>query len=359
VRFVHKTEAAALPANLPQIDKFAVQTDHTIYIIGEILDIMKMYKAVIMRIFITIILLTNLCFAHGCKKNKTQQKNETVIPQKIESEIAVVPVIEKSQPYNTNEVELIKKTKPVAELAEKEKPQPKQELSEVDKILKKLNGSANNIKTYQADIYHLSSQPLFDSKTLRTGSIHYQRSRGQSLLRIDFNTLKQDEQPQEKYVENFFFDGVWLTVIDHQLKEVKRYQLVDPKQIDSEKGVDAFDLITEHLPIVGFTGTDTLKRDFVISLTDPNENTPANWTQLRLKVKPDSRFKDDWVHIDFWIDNKQYLPVKMVTLTTEDELYELSFEDAKVNKPIDASTFKPIVPEGFTLAEEKPIQKNQ
>lgn len=295
-----------------------------------------------MRVFITLLLLSSMSFAQGCKKNTPQQDNQVVTTQKVESAITVLPVEAPAE-------------KPQVKPASK----PQRQVSEVDKILEKLNNSAKKIETYKANVYHLTRQPMFDSQTLRTGVMYYQRKHGQSLLRIDFNTLKQDQQPVEKYIEQFYFDGIWLSRVDYQLKEVKKYQLVDPNDIDSEKGVDAFDLISEHLPIVGFTGTDKLKNQFDISLAEPNENDPSQWKKLRLKVKPDSRFKDDWVHIDFWIDTTQYLPVKMVTLTTEDEIYELGFKNSQVNQPIDSSVFKVTIPAGFTLAEEKPLKKKE
>jgi len=237
--------------------------------------------------------------------------------------------------------------------------EPAPKLSEVDEVLMKLNQSTKKIRTYQAKINHLSRQPLFDSQTLRTGKLYYQRAAGQSLLRVDFNTIKQDDQPQEKYIEQFFFDGLWLTVISHPLKEVKKYQLLDPNEIDADKGVDAFDLIDEHLPIVGFSSTDKLKKEFDIKLAEPNENEPADRLRLRMDVKADSVYKDDWLWIDFWIDKNLYLPAKMATFTTEEEIYEFEFNEPKLNEPIKGTVFEPKVPKGFVLAEEVPLKRKR
>ncbi len=230
-------------------------------------------------------------------------------------------------------------------------------VDKVDEILAKLNKRSGEIKTYQCKLEHLSRQPLFDSQTLRTGRMWYLRDKSKSLLRVDFNTLRQDDQPQEKYVEQFFFDGVWLTRVDYQLKEVKKHQLIDPNKLEENEGVDAFDLISEHLPIVGFTGTDKLKKEFDITPVEPNKAEPNNWVQLHMTVKPDSVYKDDWVWIDFWIDTKLYLPAKVVTLSTQEDTYEISFINAKVNEPIDADAFRVVVPEGFVEAEVVPLKK--
>ncbi len=228
----------------------------------------------------------------------------------------------------------------------------------VDVILTRLNKRSGEIKTYQCKLEHLSRQPLFDSRTLRTGKMWYLRGKKKSLLRVDFDTIKQDQEPEEKYVEQFFFDGVWLTRIDYQLKEVKKYQLVDPNKLEEGESIDAFDLLSENLPIVGFTGTDKLKKEFNITLAEPNSNESKDTIRLHMEVKPDSVYKDDWVWIDFWIDKKLYLPAKVVTLSTQDDIYEISFINAKVNEPIDPEVFKVVVPEGFVESEKVPLKKS-
>jgi outer membrane lipoprotein-sorting protein len=263
------------------------------------------------RTIVVVILLSGLCFGQGC------------------SEVSAVKAAEA-----------------------KETP-----VDKVDEILARLNRRSSEIKTYQCKLEHLSRQPLFDSQTLRAGRMWYLRGDKKSLLRVDFDTIKQDVEPEEKYVEKFFFDGVWLTRIDYQLKEVKRYQLVDPNKLEAGESVDAFDLLSEDLPIVGFTGSDKLKKEFNITLAEPNSSEPNDIVRLHMEVKPDSVYKDDWVWIDFWIDKKLYLPAKVVTLSTQDDIYEISFIDAKVNETIDPAVFKVVVPEGFVEAEKVPLKK--
>jgi hypothetical protein len=227
----------------------------------------------------------------------------------------------------------------------------------VDEILVRLNDRAGEIQTYQCALEHLSRQPLFDSQTLRRGRMYYLRDEKQSLLRVDFNTLKQDDEPEEKYKEQFFFDGIWLTRVDHQLKEVKKHQLIDPNKLKENESIDAFDLLSEHLPIVGFTGTDKLKKEFSITLAEPNKAEPNELIRLHMEVKPDSVYKDDWVWIDFWINKKLYLPAKMITLTTEEDVYEISFLKASLNEAIDVKVFEVQIPDGFTQPEVIPLKK--
>jgi len=212
----------------------------------------------------------------------------------------------------------------------------------VEGILKELNAKTKELKTYQAGIEYLFTQPDFDSNTLRTGVLYYEKSGEKSNLRINFQTLKQDDEKVQKYAEHFIFDGVWLTVLDYQIKTHKRYQQAEPN-----KPVDAFDLVSKNLPIVGFTKIENLKKQFEIKLIERQKSGLENFVRLYLKVKPDSIYKDDYTSIDFWIDKKLYLPAKIVAVSTEEDIYEIKLLKPKVNKRIDKKVFEVKIPEGF------------
>ncbi len=74
--------------------------------------------------------------------------------------------------------------------------------SSVDKILEKLNQSVAALKTYQCNIEYLFDQPLFDSKTLRSGKLYYKKHNDNSALRINFLTLKQDDEKEKPFRED-------------------------------------------------------------------------------------------------------------------------------------------------------------
>ncbi len=227
----------------------------------------------------------------------------------------------------------------------------------VDDILARLTERGKTLSSYQCKLDHLVEQPLFESQSLRKGEMFYYRDKKQSLLRIDFNTLKQDDEPEVDDIDQYIFDGVWLTRIQHNLKEIKKYQLVDVNEIHPDKGVDAFDLISQHLPIVGLTGADRLKGQFDIALAEPNDNEPNYVTKLHMEVKPDSVYKDEWLWINFWIDDRVDMPIKMVTMTTEEDIYSVEFVEPKINELDDLDVFNVKVPKGFNVAEVVPYKR--
>jgi len=78
------------------------------------------------------------------------------------------------------------------------KTSPEIKLSKTDSILNKLNEKTAQLISYQCRLEYLFSQPLFDSKTLRKGSLYYKKDSDNSVLRMNFNTIKQDDEPEEK-----------------------------------------------------------------------------------------------------------------------------------------------------------------
>jgi len=227
----------------------------------------------------------------------------------------------------------------------------------VEKVLKQLKQKTTDLESYQAGIEHLIRQPLFESQTLRKGVLYYARFGRKSALRINFETLKQDDEKEQKYIEQYIFDGIWLTQIDYQIEAVKRYQLADPNALkDANEPMDAFDLVSRNFPIIGFSNVEDLRKEFEITLVDKEPNKPAEFIQLHLKVKPGSAYEDDYTSMDFWIDGKSYLPAKIVSVSTEEDIYEIRLLDPEVNKKINKKVFDFKIPEGFTV-EETPLKK--
>jgi hypothetical protein len=212
----------------------------------------------------------------------------------------------------------------------------------VEVVLKQLSLKTKQLKSYECQVGYRFIQPVFESQTLRKGVLYYAKYGQKSMLRINFQSLKQDDEKEQKYQEEFIFDGVWLTHINYQIKQVRMHQLAEPN-----KPVDAFELASKNLPIVGFAKIEDLKKQFEIKMVEQKEGELENSIHLHLKVKPDSVYKDKYVSIDFWIDKKLHLPAKIVTVSTEPEdvpsiekdSYQIQLLKPKINKKIDERLF--------------------
>ncbi len=231
--------------------------------------------------------------------------------------------------------------------------QPKcPDANSVETILEQLRQKTTELKSYQGQVEYKFIQPLLESEALRKGALYYAKFGKQSKLRINFETLKQDDEKEQKYIEHFIFDGIWLTHIDYQIKTVKRYELTEPN-----KPLDAFDVAGRNLPIIGFTKIDDLKKQFEVKLVEQKKDKPQSFIQLYLKVKQDSIYKDDYIYIDFWIDKELGLPAKVAAVSTEEDIYEIKFLKPKLDKKIDKKVFEYKIPRGFGEPEIFPLKK--
>jgi hypothetical protein len=242
-------------------------------------------------------------------------------------------------------------------------------------VLERLNKTTSGLKSYQSRIEHKYLQPLLESESLRKGVFYYTRSNGKSALKITFNTLKQDDEKEQKDIEQYIvldgarlplpgreIKGIWLAHLDYQIKEVKYYQLAEPN--DPNKSTDVFDLASRKLPMLGFSKIEDLKKQFDVNLVESQKTESEKFIQVHLKVKPNSIYKDDYISIDFWIDKKLGLPAKIVAVKSEPEppygdIEEIKFLKPKVNKSIDKKVFELKIPKGFGEPEILPLEERK
>jgi len=253
-------------------------------------------------------------------------------------------------------------------------PQDTQKTDPADAVLERLNKMTSELTSYEARIEYKYIQPLLESESLNKGVLYYTRSARTAALRVNFETRKQEDEKEQKYTEQFIvldgaalthpaqqFKGIWLVQLDYQQKTVKYYQLAEPNDLNAP--ADVFELAGRNLPMLGFTKTKDLKKEFEVALVEPPKDTSKEITQVHLKVKPNSIYKDDYVSMDFWIDQKLGLPVKAVAVKTEPEppygeIQEITFLNPKVNKGIDANVFELKIPKGFSEPEITPLSKD-
>ena len=241
--------------------------------------------------------------------------------------------------------------------AAQEKCPPQQNVNPVDKILEQLRQTTEKLESFQAQVEYVVREPAFPSEALRKGVLLYARFGKDSRLRVNFESLKQDQEKEQKYREDFIFDGIQLTQVDYPLKAVNIYPLIDPNQVkDANQPVNVFELVSRNFPIVGFSRVADLKKEFEVSLVTSDQNEPSLFTRLHLKVKPDSVYKDDYTSMDFWIDKKTDLPARILAVSTEGDITEIKLLKPQVNRKIDRKVFDYKIPDGFSV-KTTPLKK--
>lgn len=243
----------------------------------------------------------------------------------------------------------------------------------VDAVLEQLNKKTRELTSFQCQIEFKVIQPMLDSQATRKGVLYYMRSGGKSALRVNFETLQQEDEKEQKAKEQYIvldgawlsqihrdheFEGIWLVHIDYRMEGVTYYQVAEPE--DTNKPMDVFELASKYLPMPGFTKIGELKKQFEVELIEQKNAEAKDFTQVRLKVKPNSVYKDDFLSIDFWIDKKVGLPTRFRAIKTEPEapdgdIEEIKFLKPKVNKDIEKKVFEFKIPKEFGEPEIKPL----
>jgi hypothetical protein len=188
--------------------------------------------------------------------------------------------------------------------------------TELDGVLASLNKNLAELNSCRLGLSF--TQPLLDTTTVRKGTLYYKKGTDRSRLRINFDSFQQDKEKPQSLREEIIFDGVWLTRIDHQLKEIKRDQFAP-----DDKPIGAFQLLTGRIPLIGFGSVDDLKKQFDIALAEPNLLGSDQQLHLVLKTRPESDYKNDYKTVDIFTVRSAALPSRVRAVTPDDDVSEI------------------------------------
>jgi outer membrane lipoprotein-sorting protein len=212
------------------------------------------------------------------------------------------------------------------------------EANEIDTLLSQLDKKCRELETYQAKISYTLKQPVLESEALREGMLYYMNHGKKSMLRINFMNLWQDKDAVPNYREEYLFDGVNLTRIEYKTKNVEYRQLAD-----ANEPINAFELASRYLPIVGFTNPASLRDDFEIK-----HNAADDYDELLLTPKSQSHYKNDYKIIQFYTSKRLSLPARIETTSPDGDSTIIRLSDVKVNKELPKDIFTIAVPADFS-----------
>jgi hypothetical protein len=218
--------------------------------------------------------------------------------------------------------------------------------AETMNILRELEAAGDKYRTIRADLdYEVVNLTLGDSEK-RTGWVAYSKGddKTPTRFRVTFEKCKLGAGAEFKDQVDYAFDGQWLTVAKHKIKNITLYQLaaegqkVEPLRI----GKGPF-----PLPF-GQKAADMVKY-FIPSTRPPVESDPNGTIYLRLLTRPQYDEELPTTRMEMWIDAKTYLPVKLKSRDKNKAVTTVTFKDIRTNKAVDENFFRIPHPIGYEV----------
>ncbi len=232
-------------------------------------------------------------------------------------------------------------------------PTTTQPTCQIDKILTKLENAGKKIKTIQANIEHQLYQIIPDDRQTKIGYIRFQagNDKHNPKFMVHFHTLIHDDL-KLKRKEWFCFDGHWLREIREQTKTV-----IDREIIAPDEKINPFKLGEGPFPLPFGQNKKTILENFNVKIAKPNPKDPPNTTHLILHPKKGCEFYKKYKQIEFWIDKKINLPIKISALDRHSNLIMTKFSDIKINLELKPTDLWIKIPQGYAYQKE-PLEKS-
>ncbi|AQQ70192.1 hypothetical protein SMSP2_00535 [Limihaloglobus sulfuriphilus] len=229
------------------------------------------------------------------------------------------------------------------EQAPVEKTEKPQIPAEAAAVIKKINQDAVKLKDLSAKIkYQVTfDNGLFESTTTYLGSIKAANTREESRLLVTFNSRREDELEPEAHHEQFYFDGVWLLRIDHNLKTSSNRQMAKP-----EKPMGIFELMSQYIPLVALDSMETMTSDFHVALENIDEGKTAS---MSFKPVKGSQYAENYKQLKLTYNLKDCYPAKISGTRADGEEFVIELSGASINSEKNKPAgIKPVIPSGYS-----------
>ncbi len=220
--------------------------------------------------------------------------------------------------------------------------------TQIKSIIENLNRTAETLKYFSAKVEYSHLQTLFETQTVRTGKVFYVKDANFCALRINFTTMKQEDSSEQKYKEDYIFDGWKMTKIDYQSKSAVSETLAN------EKSIEPFELVQNYFPIIGFARPAEMSEQFDIKLLE----NKSDLITLLIKPKEQTRFYKIYEEIEIKIDPKKSIPFDFSASTSENEKIKISFTQIDIKNKVKRDVFNVDIPKNFSTAEKSPDDAN-
>jgi hypothetical protein len=218
-------------------------------------------------------------------------------------------------------------------------PEEKPVSAAVEEILTRLERRSDGLKDIRCKIEFIEEDKMNLTKQTKSGRILLLMAEPNPKFLIHFEKSKRDGIMGKQ--EWYLFDGRWL------LEAIERIQQVTKKEIarPGEKQ-DFFDIEKSPFPLPFGQKKDKILKNFHVELVKPVSTDPSNTDHLLCKPKPDSPMAKKYAQLDFFVERKVHLPLRVViTGFGGEETKRADFPDLSmksINTGLKEQDFKPL-----------------
>lgn len=223
------------------------------------------------------------------------------------------------------------------------------------KILDDLEKIGGEHATIAAELDYRVDDRMTGDVEARTGAVEYKKAVGKepAKFHVRFDTLQQGKGKRFKDKIEYGFDGAYLTVKKHRVKQMTRYQTV-------AKGEKAQPLRLGKgpFPVPFGQKADDILKYFQVRTRPSGAKDPKNTDYLHLTPFPQYRDQINFLRLEMWIDRKLRLPVQVRTRDKSKKTTTAVFKKIRVGQKIPDKTFHMDRPLGWEYKVE-PLREGE
>ncbi len=225
---------------------------------------------------------------------------------------------------------------------------------EAMKILQELEAAGKKHATVRCEVDYRVDSRLTGDTELRTGYVAYRKEskKTPSKFRIHFETLKLGESKRTKNRVDYAFDGQWLSVAKHEIRQLTRYQVAAPGE-----RVQPLRLGKGPFPLPFGQKVADVIEFFDVKTRKPAKTDPPNTDYLKLTTKPMMRKKTGFRYMEMWVDCKTRLPAKLITRDKSRNKTTVTFSKVQAGIKIDDKEFIMPRKRGWKPPIIRPLEK--
>jgi hypothetical protein len=154
---------------------------------------------------------------------------------------------------------------------------------------------------------------------------------------VRFDTVQLSGQAAVASPEEYAFDGRWLTVAKHNLRQMTRYEVVPEGQ-----QVETFELGQGPFPVPFGQQVSVMTEYFDIEKCPARDDDPEDTVHLRFVPRDSHADEVSFVRLDMWVNIETFLPVQLVSVDEGEDITTAIFSNIRTDYvPEDSDFFLP------------------